>query len=179
MLVKMKNVRLAFPQIWEATTVNGEGKPAFSATFIFDKKNSAYKDIDAAINAVAEEKWKTKASAVLKELRMKDRVALHDGDLKADYDGFPGNFFVSSRNEKRPLILDADKTPLTVAAGRPYGGCYVNANVDIWAMDNQYGKRVCATLVGIQFKADGEAFSGAAPGTADDFDSEEDMADIA
>lgn len=176
MLVKLKNVRLAFPQLFEAKTVNGEGEPAYSASFIFDKKHSAYKEVDAAIDAVAKEKWGDKATAVLKDLRAKDKVALHDGDLKSDYDGYAGNFFVSSRSKKRPLVIDGDKSVLTVADGRPYGGCYVNANVEVWAMDNQFGKRVSASLVGVQFAKDGDAFSGSAPASVDDFDVEEDDA---
>jgi len=179
MLVKLKNVRLAFPQLWEATTVNGEGKPAFSAAFLFAKTHPAYKEVEAGIDAVAKEKWKDKAPAVLKELRAKDRTCLHDGDLKSEYDGYAGNFSISSRNEKRPLVIDADKSVLTVADGRPYGGCYVNANVDIWPQDNAYGKRVNATLVGVQFYKDGEAFSGAAPASVDDFEVEEDDGDLA
>jgi hypothetical protein len=39
MKVKINNVRLAFPQLFEATTVNGEGKPAFSATFILPQNH--------------------------------------------------------------------------------------------------------------------------------------------
>ena len=32
MKLKLNNVRLAFPVLFEAKTVNGEGKPAFSAS---------------------------------------------------------------------------------------------------------------------------------------------------
>lgn len=170
MLVKLKNVRLAFPQLFEARTVNGEGEPAYSAAFIFTKDSAEYKTMEKSVIDVAKEKWGDKAAIVMKDLKAKDKTALHDGDLKADYDGYSGNAFVSARSKKRPLVLDRDKTVLTSADGRPYGGCYVNANVDIWAMDNQFGKRVCATLVGVQFSKDGEAFSGSSPATPDDFE---------
>lgn len=52
MKVKLTNVRLAFPQLFEAKTVNGEGKPAFSATFLLDPTHSDIKAINAAIDQV-------------------------------------------------------------------------------------------------------------------------------
>ena len=40
MKVKLNNVRLSFAQLFEAKTVNGEGKPAFSASFICERNRS-------------------------------------------------------------------------------------------------------------------------------------------
>ncbi len=50
----------------------------------------------------------------------------------------------------------------------------MNVNIDLWCQANNFGKRINATLVGVQFAADGDAFSGAAPASPDDFDSVED-----
>ena len=36
----------------------------------------------------------------------------------------------------------------------------MNAILDIWAQDNQYGKKVNAQLQGVQFFKDGDAFAG-------------------
>lgn len=171
MKVKLANVRLAFPALFEAKTVNGEGAPAYGASFLIeltDKPNLAA--INKAIDAVALEKWGPKATAHLALMRKTDKVALHDGDLKAQYAGFAGMMFVSSRSAARQLVLDKDKTPLTAQDGKPYGGCYVNATVELWAQDNKYGKRVNAQLLGVQFFADGDSFGGGAVGSADDFD---------
>lgn len=171
MKVKLANVRLAFPALFEAKTVNGEGAPAYGASFLIettDKANIAA--INAAIDAVAVEKWGVKAASHLTLMRKTDKVALHDGDLKAQYAGFAGMLFVSSRSAARPLVLDKDKTPLTAQDGKPYGGCYVNATVELWAQDNKYGKRVNAQLLGVQFFADGDSFGGGAVGSADDFE---------
>ncbi|MDZ7918488.1 DUF2815 family protein [Rhodoferax sp.] len=171
MKVKLQNVRLAFPALFEAKTVNGEGAPAFGASFLIEPGNKALvKSINDAIDAVATEKWGAKAPAHLALMRKTDKVALHDGDLKAQYAGFAGMLFVSSRSAARPLVLDKDKSPLNAQDGRPYGGCYVNATVELWAQDNKYGKRVNAQLLGVQFFADGDSFGGGAVGSADDFD---------
>lgn len=170
MKLLLKNVRLAFPTIWEAKTVNGEGKPAFSASFLISPDDPQVKKIEAAIEQVAKDKWGAKAEAVLKQMRAQDKTALHDGDLKSNYDGFAGMLYVSARNAARPLVIDADKTPLTEADGRPYGGCYVNANVELWAQDNNYGKRINASLRGIQFFRDGDSFSGGGAASEDEFE---------
>lgn len=170
MKIKLKNVRLAFPQLFEAKTVNGEGKPAFSASFLLDPTDPQVKDIQAAVDTVAREKWGAKADAILKQMRAADKTCLHDGDLKSNYAGFAGHLFVSARSATRPWVLDADKTPLTAQDGKPYAGCFVYAVLDLYAQDNNYGKRINAVLGGVQFYRDGDAFSGGQAATEDDFE---------
>ena len=176
MKVKLNNVRLAFPQLFEAATVNGEGKPAYSATFIFPSDHPDVNTIQDAIDKVADEKWGMKASDILKALRASGKLALRNGDEKSHYSGFGGNLYISARNAVRPTVLDANKSPLTAADGRPYAGSYVNAVVDLWAQDNGYGKRINASLSGVQFVRDGEAFSGGGAASVDEFESVDQLA---
>ena len=171
MKVKLENVRLAFPNLFEARAFGEEGSdPAYSASLILGKKHPGVKLINEAIEAVAKEKWEGKATEILKQLRAADRICLHDGDSKTDYDGFPGNFFIAARNKVRPLVIGHDRSPLTASDGKPYAGCYVNVTVDIWPQNNRFGKRINATLSGVQFYKDGDAFTGAPPALPDDFD---------
>lgn len=170
MKLKLNNVRLAFPVLFEAKTVNGEGKPAFSASFLIDPADPQVKTLNAAIDQVANDKWGAKAAAILKQMRATDKVALHDGDLKSNYDGFPGNLYVSARSTTRPLVINNDKSPLTEQDGKPYAGCFVNASIELWAQDNNYGKRVNASLRGVQFLRDGDAFAGGGAASEDEFD---------
>ena len=170
MKIKLTNVRLSFPQLFEAKTVNGEGKPAFSASFLINPKDPQVKMINDAIDAVAKDKWGAKAEANLKVMRTADKVCLHSGDLKANYEGFEGMLFVSARNPMRPLVLDADRSMLVAESGKPYAGCYVNASIELWTQDNNYGKRVNATLMGVQFFEDGDSFTGGGVADIDDFD---------
>lgn len=167
---KLTNVRLAFPQLFEAQTVNGEGKPAFSASFLLDPADPQVKVIEAAIVQVAKDKWGAKAEAMLKQMRAADKTALHDGNLKSQYAGFEGMFYISARSATRPLVIDKDKSPLVAADGKPYAGCYVNASIELWAQDNNYGKRINASLGGVQFFRDGDAFVGGGAASEDDFD---------
>lgn len=164
--------RGAFLQaLFEPQTVNGEGEPAYSGSFLLPPDHPDIKALEAGFAAVAKEKWGAKADAVLKELKMKDRLALHDGDLKADYDGFPGNMYVATRSKVRPTVIDRDRSPLTAADGKPYSGSYVNVIIELWAQDNSFGKRINAQLKGVQFVKDGDSFGGGGvAASADEFD---------
>lgn len=170
MKIKIPNARLAFPVLWEAKTVNGEGEPAFSAAFLLDPKSPVVKQIQDAAEKLGQDKWAAKWPQIKKEMVAKDRLPLHDGDAKSSYAGFEGMVYVSARSKTRPLVIDRDKSPLTASDGKPYAGCYVNASIELWCQDNNYGKRINASLSGLQFAKDGEAFAGGAPASADEFD---------
>lgn len=170
MKVKIENVRLAFPRLFTPEKVNGQGEPKYSATFILDPKHLALGEIREAISSVANEKWGAKAPEFLRKLESELKTCLKNGESKEELDGFKGNLFISAINSKRPYVVNRDKTPLTLDDGVLYAGCYVNAVVDIWAMHNQFGKRICCSLLGVQFLRDGDAFSGSSVADDSDFD---------
>lgn len=177
MKVKLENVRLAFAALFEPKTVGGEGDPRFSAAFPIEPGSANAKRLDEAVKAVAAEKWGKKADGILDELRKKGRISYRQEPLSKDgevYDGFEDMHSLNASNKVRPLVIDRDRTPLTAQDGKPYSGCYVYATVDVWAQDNSFGKRVNATLTGVQFCRDGDAFGGATTAKQDDFD---DLAD--
>ena len=152
--IVLKNVRLSFPQIWTAKSFATGQDPRYNANFLLDKETQAdqIKKLKEAINAMVEEKWKGKKPGGLK-------ICIGDGEEK-DYDGYADSMFVSASTKVRPVIVDQKKNPLAEEDGKPYAGCYVNAAISLWAQDNQWGKRVNATLDAIQFVKDGEAFGG-------------------
>lgn len=171
MKIIVKNVRLAFPNLFKASAPATGGEAAFSASFLLAPNHPMFKDVEAAIVATAKEKWGVKADAVLKALKLADKTCLHNGDSKSDYDGFEGNFYIAARSKIRPTVIDGDRTPLSEAEGKPYAGCYVDANIDIWAQDNGFGKRINAQLRGVQYRAKGDAFGGGGrPADAEEFD---------
>lgn len=163
--------RLAFAQhLFEAGTVGGEGEPAYSATAIFGKDHPVNKQLLAAEEQVAKEKWGAKADGILKSIRAAGKGVVKDGDSKAEYAGFEGNSFVSTRTTKRPTVINKDRSPLTAADGVIYSGCHANVLIEVWAQDNSYGKRINAQLLGVQFSRDGDSFGGGAtPAKPDDF----------
>lgn len=170
MKVHLKDVRLTFPAIFDPKQVNGQGDPKFSASFLFARNHPQVLEINKAVIAAAAAKWGEKAQAMLTQLKAADKLPVHDGDAKSAYDGYAGNYFVNASNKVRPLVIDGNRAPLSAADGKPYSGCYVNAIVEFWAQDNQYGKRVNASLLGVQFLRDGERLAGGAVAAADDFE---------
>lgn len=181
--VMLKDARLAFPNLFEPTTVAGEGKPRYSGTMLIPADHPQAAAMRKIIDAVAKDKWREKAPSILAGLYKTGKVALHDGDEKAQYDGFSGNLFVAAAAQESapPTVVDADRSPLNERSGKPYAGCYVNASLEFWAQDNQWGKRVNCTLRGVQFLRDGDSFSAGRPASADEFEAVEgaDAADFA
>lgn len=170
MKTTIRNVRLAFPRVFEPQEAPDGGDPRYNATFIIEDQPTRDR-IEEIIEAVAREKWENKAEATLEKLRANSRTCHRDGAAKADYDGFEGNTFVTAGNKMQPAIFDRDGSTLQQRDGRPYPGCYVDASIDIWAQDNQHGKRINAQLRGLRFAQDGEPFAGGSGvATSDDFE---------
>lgn len=198
MKVKITGARLSFPDLFEATTVNGQGTPSFRAQLLVPAADDgvvkacvstgvtpdgktiwgpwgpARRVIDDAIIAVAKDKWGAKAAAILGANEgIPQKHCFIDGK-KRTYDGYEGMWALSSSRPEakgRPLVLNLDKSPLVAADGKPYAGCYVNANVEFWPQDNNHGKAVRCQLAGVQFLRDGDAFAGGSPANPDDFES--------
>lgn len=181
--IMLKNVRLSFAQgLFNATVMAGsalDAKPKFNCGLIIAPDHPQLKEIRQKQEAVAKEKWKEKAPAILKALEKQDRLALHDGDIKPNYDGYPGNFFLSpsAQETSRPTLLNSNKGNVTEKDGVLYSGCYVNASIELWAQDNGFGQRVNCQLRGVQFWRDGDAFAAGRPADSDEFEAVTEGAD--
>jgi hypothetical protein len=169
--LKLPNVRLSFPDLWVPKSVKNSD-PKYSAHFLIDKaeQEELIKTIKGKIWFVAKEHWgpeKAKKICGGKKFEM----CLHEGSEKDDLDGYTEDImFLTSSSPRRPLVIDRDRSPLTADDRRPYGGCYVNAIVRFWVQDNQFGQRVNAELMGVQFFKDGEPFSAIGRISEDDFE---------
>lgn len=186
--IRIRNVRLAFPALFEPKAFAGEDKAAYSAAFILDGKDDPVVEVGRAtpdgktdwsmkaklsevMLSVAKEKWGAKGEATFKALKAGDKICLHDGDAKAQYAGFEGNNYISARNPNtKPRVVDQRNVEVDQASGIVYAGCYVHAVLEIYAQDNAYGKRINASIATVMFAKDGEAFGGGARGSAADFD---------
>jgi Protein of unknown function (DUF2815) len=193
--IVLKNVRLSFPDLWKPgePMPGSTGGPKYGGSFIFAPDTPNAQIAQAELLKVATEKWGQSATAVLQDLG-KDKKFLRRGDsnLAKDgtvRDGFAGNLYVSAKNKQQPAIiarnfvngqpvfLKEDGSGMQanrVLEGQmfkvPYGGCYVNATIDVYAMDKPgMGKSVNASLVGVQFVGDGDAFAGGGA-SASEFD---------
>lgn len=169
MIIQLQNVRSSMLDLFQPYQ-GDEGEGKYGGHFLFDPKHPAYKAVNDGIQAVAKEKWGAKAEATLKALTASGKICLRDGATKSDKDGYEGNFFVSARNANRPTAINRDRSPVTEADGIIYSGCFVNVSIELWAQDNKFGKRVNATLRGVQFFKDGPRFGGGSgPAQADEF----------
>jgi len=159
----LKNVRLSFPNIFVANAFQAGQEPKFGAMFVMDPKHPQLEELKESIVSIGTAKWGKKIPAAVV-------LCLRNNEEKAHLDGFEsGGMFFNATNKKRPLVLDKGRNPTTEADGLIYAGCYVNVMVDFWAQDNNYGKRINASLAGVQFSDDGDAFGGGANASVDDF----------
>lgn len=173
-VIKLSNVRIAFPNLFVPKAVSGEGEPRFSAAFVIQPGSANAKILADAQELVAKGKWGAKAGGVLAELKSKGRTCYKEAPLSKDgevYDGFEGMHSLNATNAARPAVIDRDTSPLTQSDGKPYGGCYVDVSIDLWAQDNAWGKRINGKLRWVQFRNDGESFGGGAPVSQDEFSS--------
>ena len=169
MKLKLNNVRLSYPSLFEAKAGPDGGEPAFSASFILSKQDNATElgTMKNGIFAVAEEAWgKGNVKWNGHVLNVKSggkvvvaKVCLRDGAEKAS-DGYgDAVMFFSARSKTQPPVVDKNPSvALTKNSGKPYAGCMVNASVRLWAQDNNFGKRINASLNAVQFASDGEGF---------------------
>tara|TARA_Y100000593_G_scaffold83521_2_gene157526 strand:- start:29061 stop:29750 length:690 start_codon:yes stop_codon:yes gene_type:complete len=192
MKVVLINVRASFLSIYEPnvqTQDDGSKRETWKANALIDKDE--YKSGEAKAKYMGKvmpvKDALAKASAAAKEKKWGDekkwpklkpeKVFVRDGDLE-DWEGYPGNYYVSANaplSDKPACVTNRKNKDGWIpaepgGAGAPYSGCYINMTIEVWAQDNEHGKRVNAKLKAIQFRADGEAFGAAPTDPNDDFD---------
>ena len=172
MKIMLKNVRLSFPSLFKTEWYAGADTEKFAATFLISKSDTkTVTAIEQACKQALVEKYGE--GKVPKGFKM----PLVDGDDK-EYQGYQDHYSIKATTKKRPTLVNRDKTPIVEEDGILYGGCYVNASIDVWVMDNSYGKKVLASLNAIQFVKDGEAFGTKSEEGADCFESLDDDDDF-
>lgn len=185
--VKLNKVRLTFPKLFpgQEETFGGKGDPYWSASFLLSRDHPDLPKLREAIKAAAMAKWPQKFESQLKAAQAKDKLPVHDGDLKADKpygSAYAGQLYVSARNNAKtgpaPSVFDKVTDPATGMAREiksqsdkraPYSGCYVNVILNLFAYQNE-GEGVAASIMGVQFCEDGERLAGGVQAQAKDFE---------
>lgn len=163
--ITIKNARLSFPSLFNKAVFNGqEGK--YEATFLFPKTDT--KTYDTIMKAIEDTKTEHKLGKV-----PASKLCIKDGD-EIEYDGYEGMWAVKAGNTKRPLLIDGQKVPVVEEDNKLYAGCFCNAIISLWAQNNDFGKRVNANVLGVQFTKHGEPFGDAVVADSDEFDEIED-----
>jgi hypothetical protein len=171
--VRLRNVRLSFPALWEARSFEEGGAKSFQATFLMDKPSGKDKEENAKL--VLEGVAMVVKSGLKGKHPGKEKVCIRSGEEKGErgIDGYNADMcYVSSNSKKKVPVVDRDLTPLDESDGKPYAGCYVNATIRLWAQDNKYGKRVNAQLRAMQFYENGEPFGEGSVDAAEEFGDE-------
>lgn len=168
--IPLREVRISYPHLFEPWSKNPNEKKKYSAVFLLDKQKhkELIKQVAQAMKALCTEQARDK------RLPAPDKLCLRDGDQSGRPDN-EGCWTLNASEDSRPVVVNRDKTPLTAEDDVIYPGCVVNARIRLWYQDNQYGKRVNANLLGVQFIKDGDRLGNRGPRvTADEmFDSVE------
>lgn len=166
-LLRLRNVRLSFPQLWEKKQF-ADGKPEYSAQFLIEKGTEEFKLATTAYKRICETRFGGKEPKDLKYRCVKSCSEF-------DYDGYEDDMIVlvAKGKENAPHVLDKDLTPLLKGSSRPYAGCYVNAVVQVYGWKAPHGFGVGADLKAVQFVRDGEPFGSRGMEIEDMFDVED------
>lgn len=189
----LRNVRIVFPNLFK-----GEAKqqkkpdgtltdPAYGASFLIAPNDPQIEQIiKPAILKAAQKKFGPEWEAILRAAQAKDKLPIHDGNLKAHLPyGAPykGMMFINARNQEKAYpggvpvydnVQDSNTGQARVITSRndphaPYSGCYVNVSLSFWGY-TQGDKGISASIAGVQFFKDGERLSGGVVAQATDFE---------
>lgn len=192
----LPNVRLSHPHLWTPAQpmAGSTSGPKYDGSFIFAPDSEAGK---LAQNAFMTEAQKTFGPAFQNIVGAMDKgkKCLRNGNSKLSKEGrisngYEGMMYLVAKNSKKPVIIanrffngkpvhldeqggtfiDGHKTDVGFPCTPPYGGCYVNAKVEVYAMNKPGIQGIYATLLAVQFHADGESFGGGGMPSADGFE---------
>jgi len=154
----IREARCSFPQLYGPGTMpdGSQVKPGITLVLEQDKHASAIAEIEAEKDRIIAEN-----PALKKNPPSGERLCLREPN-REELKYKPGNQILKANSNKPPLVLHPDgKTEMTEATDKIYSGCYVNAKVELWGQSNQYGRRVNAKIVAVQFvPIDADSFDG-------------------
>lgn len=196
--IRLEGVRLSFSDsLWTAKGFGDdeEGGKRFSANGLIEKNADGTSDLtctyrgkrmpimvglkQAKIDAIAKKLNITAEKAAQVKIKPGD-YACRDGDDE-NWDGYEGCWYVSANNSRKPKVIGRDRREVGEDEGIVYAGCYVNMIVTLWHQPAgtrvvRGGKKVTvpngvyASLEGVQFVREGEAFGAAGIDVDEDFE---------
>lgn len=160
--IMLEGLRCSYPNVLTKFKGDDENAQAKFGIVLLLPKKKAFRPARELINARIDE--------LLKENKVKnlkaDNKFLRDGDLSGKEEN-ERHWTINASESKRVVVRDNKRDPKTnkprvLKKGedddRIYGGCFVNAVIRPWFMNNKWGRKVNAGLVAVQFVKDGEAF---------------------
>ena len=156
--ILINNVRCSFPQLYKVDVKESGQKFNPGITVLLDQKEHAASiaELTAEVKAVI-----AGNTTLAKKPPVGEKVCLRSSKSDGWRDEYPeGHLLLKAGNTKPPVVLHKDMTRMTEADDKIYSGCRVNIKVELWGQNNQYGKRVNAKLLAVQFAGDDESFDG-------------------
>ena len=195
-IVILPNVRLAHPHLFKAADpmAGSNSGPKYDSTGIFAPDSEAGKLAQNAFITEAQKTFGANFQAIVGAMD-KGKKCLRQGNTKLTKEGkistgFENMLYIVAKNAKKPIVI-ADRffqgKPIELdEAGNayqngtridpgfkpvvPYGGCYVNLKVEVYGMNKPGIQGIYATLMAVQYHAQGESFGGSAAPSADGFE---------
>jgi hypothetical protein len=170
--LKLNNVVLAFPHLFEKHAAPGSNKEKYSAEFIFDpiKNRVDLENLAAAVLAVAAEAGKAGKENTFKfpVLRSGDRENEERERMdRAPRQELAGKVFMRASDPNyQPPVVDRNLQPIGEAQrSMIFGGCIVNAYVDLYYSSGGANPGVFVGLKGVQLvdNVNVEKLGGGAP----------------
>lgn len=166
---------LSFADLFTPYQKSLKDTPKYKASILIDPDSKQGKKsieaLEEAQDLAIKQKWPTKPPKL-----SGDKKVLRDGNDK-EWDGYEGMKYISASNKRPPTVVDNNRNRITEDDNIIYNGCKVVAIVRVWAQDDpDYGKRVNASLEGIQYAGKGVPF-GAPPLSESAFDDLGDLDD--
>lgn len=166
---------LSFADLFTPYQKSPKDTPKYKASILIDPDSKQGKKsieaLEEAQDLAIKQKWPTKPPKL-----SGDKKVLRDGNEK-EWDGYEGMKYISASNKRPPTVVDNNRNRITEDDNIIYNGCKVVAIVRVWAQDDpDYGKRVNASLEGIQYAGKGVPF-GAPPLSESAFDDLGDLDD--
>lgn len=157
--VVIENARLRFSALWDAESVMGS-EPKYSITLDIEPGSANDKAVNAGMLEAATAKWGDQAvERKQRAILMGSKNCCYSSENQEGKPHPDGMWRLkASRPEKmgRVAIWDQANLPLTAADGKPYNGCFVDAELEVFAMD---GPAIYARVIQVRFRADGPAFT--------------------
>jgi hypothetical protein len=176
-LMLLSNIRFSHfyghePYIGKPSAQIPNPKPVFKSDLLLAPTHADLARVAAKIDEVGRNhQWKGGLTweQAKEVIRANNALCLKRGEIAGPGDAaYAGMFVVKASNKNRFTIIDGLRNPLTAKDGKPYSGSWGNATIDIWAQDNEWGRRINATITGAQFLRDDAAFGGGARAASPD-----------
>jgi hypothetical protein len=150
---------LSYPHLFKPRAVKPGDEPKYSATLIFDLKDSrpCLEQLRAAAFAAGRDRWKDFDAMVQ---RGAVRLPWRKGEDKGDAKGYgPGKIYINVNSNQAPGVVDRNVRPI-LNPSEIYPGVVVEASIRAFAYDMRGNKGVSFGLNHVRKVADGEPIGG-------------------